>query len=155
MARASQARVRGAARRVGELVRTALAGVLLVLGVAAAVVVRPLTAQLPDAEAAFKRGDYRAARAAYERVLAADSANVRALHQLAILDSWDGKLGRSLERFARLRRLAPRDDDITLAHALALAWADRTAAAGALYDSVLAPARARPHALAGRARTAA
>src|SRR5205823_5968857 len=82
------------------------------------------TAQLPDAEAAFKRGDYRAARAAYERVLAGDSSNVRALYQLAILDSWDGKLVRSLERFARLRRLAPHDSDIMVAQARVLAWAD-------------------------------
>src|SRR5256886_15600213 len=69
--------------------------------------------------------------------------------------SSDLKLGRSLERFARLRRLAPRDDDITVAHARVLAWADRTAAAGALYDSVLARAPDRTDALAGRARTVA
>src|SRR5205823_7796030 len=56
---------------------------------------------------------------------------------------------------ARLRRLAPRDDDITVAHARVLAWADRTAAAGALYDSVLARAPDRTDALAGRARTVA
>ena len=135
--------------------RTALAGVLLVLGAAAVVVVRPLAAQLPDAEAAFKRGDYRAARAAYERALAADSTNVRALYQLAILDSWDGKLGRSLERFGRLRRLASQDGDIMVAQARVLSWADRTVAAGALYDSVLTRAPDRTDALAGRARTVA
>src|SRR2546429_552209 len=153
MARASQAGLRRAARRVGELVRAGGAWLLLVA--AAGCLVAPLTAQLPEAEAAFQRGDYGAARAAYERALAADSTNVRALYQLAILDSWDGKLGRSLERFARLRRLAPRDDDITVAHARVLAWADRTAAAGALYDSVLARAPDRTDALAGRARTVA
>src|SRR5437763_8700220 len=153
MARASQAGLRRAARRVGELVTARGAWLLLVA--AGGCLVAPLAAQLPDAEAAFQRGDYRAARAAYERVLAADSSNVRALYQLAILDSWDGKLGRSLERFARLRRLAPRDDDITVAHARVLAWADRTAAAGALYDSVLAGAPDRTDALAGRARTVA
>src|SRR5256886_2669232 len=154
MARASQAGLRRAARRVGELVRAAVARLVLVAA-AAGCLVAPLAAQLPEAEAAFQRGDYRAARAAYERVLARDSTNVRALYQLAILDSWDGKLGRSLERFARLRRLAPRDDDITVAHARVLAWADRTAAAGALYDSVLARAPDRTDALAGRARTVA
>src|SRR2546429_3171907 len=153
MARASQAGLRRAARRVGELVRAGGAWLLLVA--AAGCLVAPLTAQLPEAEAAFQRGDYGAARAGYERVLARDSTNVRALYQLAILDSWDGKLGRSLERFARLRRLAPRDDDITVAHARVLAWADRTAAAGALYDSVLARAPDRTDALAGRARTVA
>src|SRR5437868_5831594 len=153
MARASQAGLRCVARRVGEMVKAGGAWLLLVA--AAGCLVAPLAAQLPDAEAAFQRGDYRAARAAYGRVLARDSTNVRALYQLAILDSWDGKLGRSLERFARLRRLAPRDDDITVAHARVLAWADRTAAAGALYDSVLARAPDRTDALAGRARTVA
>src|SRR5690349_13034438 len=92
---------------------------LLLLGL----VVRPMAAQLPDAEVAFRRGDYRAARAAYERVLVHDSTSVRALYQLAILDSWDGRLARSLERFVRLRRLAPRDDDIAVAQARVLAWA--------------------------------
>src|SRR3989442_3315530 len=49
----------------------------------------------------FQRGDYAAARASYERVLAADSSNERAMYRLAILDSWDGKLVRSLARIAR------------------------------------------------------
>ena len=62
------------------------------------VVARPLGAQLPEADESFRRGDYRAARAAYERVLTGDSLNVRALYRLAILDSWDGKLARSLAR---------------------------------------------------------
>src|SRR2546427_7880723 len=43
------------------------------------------------------------------RSLAADSLNQRALFRLAILDSWDGKLARSLQRFGRLRRLDPKD----------------------------------------------
>jgi len=133
------------------MVRAPGAALLLLLGP----VIRPVAAQLPDAEAAFRRGDYRAARAAYERVLARDSTSVRALYQLAILDSWDGRLARSLERFVRLRRLAPRDDDIAVAHARVHAWADRTAAAGALYDSVLMRAPDRTDALAGRARTVA
>jgi tetratricopeptide (TPR) repeat protein len=147
MARAVEAGVRRVTRRLGDLVKAASAALL--------VLVAPLAAQLPDAEAAFRRGDYRLARAAYERVLAADSTSVRALYQLAILDSWDGKLGRSLERFARLRRLAPADGDIMVAQARVLGWADRTAAAAALYDSVLTHAPDRTDALAGRARTVA
>jgi tetratricopeptide (TPR) repeat protein len=114
-----------------------------------------LTAQLPDAEAAFGRGDYGAARAGYERVLAQDSLNIRALYRLAILDSWDGKLTRSLGRFARLRRVEPRDGDIMVAQARVLAWAGRTRASEALYDSVLAQSPARADALAGRARAVA
>ena len=56
-----------------------------------------LVAQLPAADEAFRRGRLAEARAGYERVLAADSLNVRALYRLAILDGWDAKLDRSLE----------------------------------------------------------
>jgi len=114
-----------------------------------------LIAQLPDAEAAFRRGDYVAARTAYERVLATDSLNIRALYRLAILDGWDGKLSRSLQRLARARRLAPSDADITVSQAQVLAWTGRLAAAEALYDSVLARSPDRADALAGRARVVA
>jgi tetratricopeptide (TPR) repeat protein len=115
----------------------------------------PLLAQLPEAEAAFRRGDYAVARAAYERALAQDSVNERALYRLAILDSWDGKLARSLARFGRLRRLEPRDGDIMVSQAQVLAWAGQTRASGALYDSVLARAPDRTDAQAGRARAIA
>jgi tetratricopeptide (TPR) repeat protein len=114
-----------------------------------------LIAQLPDAEAAFRRGDYVAARAAYERVLATDSLDIRALYRLAILDGWDGKLSRSLQRLARARRLAPRDADIMVSQAQVLAWTGEFPAAEALYDSVLARSPGRADALAGRARAVA
>ena len=114
-----------------------------------------LQAQLPAADSAFGKGDYAAARGAYERVLAQDSTNERALYRLAILDSWDGKLQRSLARFGRLRRIDPRDPDIMLSHAQVLAWAGSTRESEALYDSVLARFPDRTDALAGRARTTA
>ena len=91
-----------------------------------------LAAQLPQADTAFRRGEYAAARAGYERALAADSLNERALFRLAILDSWDGKLARSLQRFSRLRRRDPKDQDIMVAHAQVLAWAGRNPASEAL-----------------------
>ncbi|MGH7606724.1 MAG: tetratricopeptide repeat protein [Gemmatimonadales bacterium] len=118
-------------------------------------IARAAAAQLPVAEDAFRRGDYRAARAAYESVLRQDSANVRALYRLAILDSWDGKLQRSLDRFAKLRRLEPADPDIMVAHARVLAWAGKNGVSELLYDSVLARAPQRTDALAGRARAVA
>lgn len=123
--------------------------------VLALAVARPLAAQLPEADEAFRRGDYRAARAGYERVLAGDSLNVRALYRLAILDSWDGKLARSLARFARLRRLEPKDEDIQVSQAQVRAWTGDTRASEALYDSVLARSPRRADALAGRARAVA
>jgi len=135
-------------------------GVLVTRHLAMAVTVAflvcpPLAAQLPAADQAFQRGDYAAARASYERVLAADSSNERAMYRLAILDSWDGKLVRSLARFARLRRIDPRDPDIMVTQAQVLAWAGRTAPSEALYDSVLARFSDRADALAGRARAIA
>ena len=150
MARAAQARVCRDARRVGILVTRGGT-----LGIAAALLARALVAQLPQAEEAFSRGDYTAARAGYERVLAADSLNQRALYRLAVLDSWDNKLSRSLARFARLRRLVPQDRDIMVDHARVLAWSGRTAASEALYDSVLARPPERADALAGRAQAVA
>jgi len=123
--------------------------------VAVTLVGRGLAAQLPEAEEAFRRGDQRAARAAYEAVLRRDAANVRALYRLAVLDSWDGKLQRSLERFGRLRQLEPADPDFMVAHARVLAWAGNTGAAERLYDSVLATRPDRSDALAGRARAVA
>jgi tetratricopeptide (TPR) repeat protein len=150
VARALEARVRGDAGRVGILVTRHVA-----LALGAALLVRPLAAQLPAADQAFQRGDYAAARASYERVLASDSTSQRALYRLAILDSWDGKLVRSLARFVRLRRIDPRDPDIMVTHAQVLAWAGRTAASEALYDSVLARYPDRADALAGRARVTA
>jgi len=114
-----------------------------------------LAAQLPEADSAFGKGAYAAARAAYERALARDSLNERALYRLAILDSWDGKLERSLARLTRLRRIDARDADIMATHAQVLAWAGRTTASEALYDSVLARFPQRVDALAGRARAVA
>src|SRR2546426_6165369 len=114
-----------------------------------------LAAQLPQADEAFRRGEYAAARAGYERVLAADSLNQRALFRLAILDSWDGKLARSLQRFGRLRRLDPNDEDVRVAQAQVLAWAGHTEASFILYGSVLARSPGRVDALAGRARVVA
>src|SRR6266581_3233325 len=99
-----------------------------------------LAAQLPAADEAFRRGRLAEARAGYERALASDSLNVRALYRLAILDGWDAKLDRSLARFTKLRRLEPRDPDFMVAHARVLSWAGRTQQSLALFDSVLARA---------------
>src|SRR5207244_13517008 len=77
------------------------------LALAAALLVPPLAAQLPAADEAFRKGDYAAARAGYERVLAADSLNERALYRLADLARRDGKLARPLARAGRLRPLEP------------------------------------------------
>ncbi|MGH7614619.1 MAG: tetratricopeptide repeat protein [Gemmatimonadales bacterium] len=136
-----------------SVARLALAGVAGVAALAA--IPAPGAAQLPEAEDAFGRGDYRTARALYDSVLARDSLNPRALYRLAIFDSWDGKLKLSLARFVRLRLVEPRDPETMVAHARVLSWDGQTRWSEALYDSVLALAPDRVDALAGRARAVA
>ena len=128
-------------------VRAALAGLVALAA--------PAAAQLPQADSAFNRGDYGAARVLYRSVLLQDSLNPRALYRLAIFDSWDGNLKQSLAGFATLRRVEPLDPDIMVAHAEVLSWAGRERSSEALYDSVLAISPDRADALAGRARAVA
>src|SRR6266513_169278 len=146
VARAFEGCVFRVARGVGSVVRGN--PVLALLAVPAL-----LTAQLPAAEAAFGRGEYAAARAAYERVLATDSVNVRALYRLAILDSWDGKLTLSLQRFARLRRLEPRDGDIMVSQARVVAWSGDLDKAEQLWRAALAAHPDAAELLIGLAQT--
>lgn len=157
MARAAEAGVLGTPGSLGAMVsagssaaRVARACLAAVgLGAAAA------RAQVPLADSAFARGDYRTARLQYDLVLARDSLDRHALYRLAILDGWDGELARSLQRFARLRAIDPTDGGFMVSHAQVLAWAGRYAEAVALYDSALARHADRADALAGRARTVA
>ena len=135
---------------MGLVVKLALAGIA-----ALAVLAAPAAAQLPEAEDAFGRGDFRTARVLYDSVLARDSLNPRALYRLAIFDSWDGKLKQALARFVRLRHVEPLDPETMVAHARVLSWAAQTRWSEALYDSVLAQAPGRVDALAGRARAVA
>ena len=116
---------------------------------------RRAAAQLPEAEDAFSRGDFRHARVLYDSALALDSLNPRALFRLAMLDSWDGKLKRSLARFALLRRIEPNQPDEMIAHARVLSWSGQLKWAAALYDTVLAIDSTRTDAIAGRARMVA
>jgi tetratricopeptide (TPR) repeat protein len=153
VARALEARVLRDARPVGVVVsRARLATLVLGLAIALPGIA---VAQLPEAEDAFDRGDYRTARALYDSVLSLDSLNPRALYRLAILDSWDGNLKGSLARFVRLRSVEPLQPDEMAAHAKVLSWDGQTKWSAALYDSVLAIDSTRADAMAGRARAVA
>lgn len=127
----------------------------LVLTAVVALVARTAGAQVLRADSAFVAGDFAKARTLYEQVLAADSLNERALWRLALLDSWDDHLDRSLARFALARRLDPANADLMVAQARVLSWAGRTMAAVALYDSALGQDSGRVDALAGRAQSIA
>jgi len=115
----------------------------------------PAAGQILRADSAFVAGDFAQARTLYEQVLGADSLNERALWRLALLDSWDNHVDRSLQRFARVRRLDPANTDLMVAHARVLSWAGRTADAVALYDTALTRDSSRVDALAGRAQSVA
>lgn len=115
----------------------------------------PAWGQVVRADSAFVAGDFAKARVLYEQALAADSSNERALWRLALLDSWDNQLERSLARFGRARRLDPANPDLMVAQARVLSWAGRTTDAVALYDTALAQDTGRVDALAGRAQSVA
>src|SRR5947199_10120443 len=72
-----------------------------------------LAAQLPQADEAFRRGDYAAARAGYERVLATDSRNEHAPFPPARPASLDGELARSLPPIDRPCPTDPTAEDVT------------------------------------------
>jgi tetratricopeptide (TPR) repeat protein len=115
----------------------------------------PAAGQVLRADSAFVAGDFVRARSLYEQTLARDSLNERALWRLALLDSWDNQLDRSLQRFTRARQLDPANSDLMVAQARVLSWAGRTADALALYDSALTLDPERADALAGRAQSVA
>src|SRR5690242_20420124 len=111
---------------------------------------RRLSAQTQTADALWTAGKYPEAKAAYEQLLVGDVANVRANYRLGILLSWDNKLDSALVMIRRARQEDHQDVDLELAEARILAWAGRTAAAVAHYDSILARAPEKREAWLGK-----
>lgn len=112
-----------------------------------------LCAQTTEADGYWAAGDYHNARIAYEQVLVADLANVRANLRLGILLSWDNEFDSSLVMIRRARSEDPKDVDLELAEARVLSWAARTDAAVAHYDSVIGRAPEQREAWMGKALT--
>ena len=98
----------------------------------------PLRAQQREADQAWAAGQYAAARAGYQQVLATNPTSVRANLRLGILLSWEGKLDSSLAYLARARAAEPGDLDTRLTQARVLAWNKQYGDALRLYDSLLA-----------------
>ena len=114
-----------------------------------------LAAQQSEADEAWSKGRYEAARRGYERVLKQDPNAALASLRLGILLSWDNKLDSSLVLISRARAADPQDAEMALTHARVRAWNKQYGSALALYDTVLAR---RPHlrdAELGRAQTLA
>jgi tetratricopeptide (TPR) repeat protein len=116
---------------------------------------RRLPAQQAQADEAWSHGQYEAARAAYQRVLAQSPGNVRANLRIGVLLSWEGKLDSSLVYLARARAGDPADIEIRLIQARVLTWDGQYDAALLRYDSVLATHPESRDASLGRAQTLA
>jgi len=115
----------------------------------------PLAAQQREGDEAWNHGRHDEARAAYERVLAADSTAFRANLRIGVMLSWEGKQDSALVFIARARRSEPADLEARLIEAKIMAWRGRHADALVRYDSVLAEHPGLTEAELGRARTSA
>ena len=91
-----------------------------------------------QADAAFDREDYKAARRLYERAVQADADAVRPLRRLALLQSWDGDLRQSIATYRRALQRAPGDLDLSLELAKVLGWRNDLDAAIRLYEDLRA-----------------
>jgi tetratricopeptide (TPR) repeat protein len=101
------------------------------------------TARAQDpADSAWTRGDLAAARRLYAGRLATDSSDVRALHRMGLLLSWDGRYAQGIALFDRLLRVAPENGDAQVDRARALAWARRYGESVAGYEEALQIGRA-------------
>ena len=115
----------------------------------------PLAAQQREGDEAWNHGRHDEARAAYERVLVADSTAFRANLRIGVMLSWQGKQDSALVFIARARRSDPADLEARLIEAKVMAWNGRHADALVRYDSVLAEHPGLTEAQLGRARTSA
>jgi tetratricopeptide (TPR) repeat protein len=97
-------------------VRALIAGLVV-----AVVLARPGLAQ-DEADAAWDRGDVAVAERLYERRLAADSSDQRALHRLALIRAWDERYAESLVLFDRLLAIAPFNSEAEVDRARVIGW---------------------------------
>lgn len=107
---------------------------LVLLGLAWAA---PARAQDP-ADRAWAAGDVAAATPLYEARLAADSADVLALHRVALIRAWAERYDESLALFDRLLRVDPANREARVDRARVLAWRGDPAAAALALDPLLA-----------------
>ena len=94
---------------------------------------RPVADIVKEADAAFAREDFKQAKVLYEEAARLEPGHVRALHRLALLQSWDGELRASADNYRRALALAPDDFDIELGLARVLSWTHEFGEACVLY----------------------
>ncbi len=78
-----------------------------------------------DADAAFRREDYKEARRLYAAAVGLRPDALHPRRRLALLQSWDGDLDDSIANYEKALALAPGDFDLNLEHAKVLAWDGR------------------------------
>jgi Flp pilus assembly protein TadD len=115
--------------------------------------VTPLSAQEREANEAWIQGRRDAARAAYQRVLAANPRDALANLRIGLMLSWQGKLDSSLIYLARARAADPADFEIRLIQARVMAWNKQYGDALLRYDSLVSERPNLREARLDRART--
>jgi tetratricopeptide (TPR) repeat protein len=89
-----------------------------------------------DADAAYRRDDYKEARRLYAAAVGIRPDALHPLRRLALLESWDGDLDDSIAHYEKALELAPRDFDLNLEHAKVLAWDGRYPESIACYEEL-------------------
>ena len=95
-------------------------------------------ALLREADSLFRASALDSALVRYEAVLRGDSANSRAVFQVAVLRSWRNELPLAIQLHRKYVALEPRDLEGRVALARVMAWAGRFTESIAHYDTVLA-----------------
>jgi tetratricopeptide (TPR) repeat protein len=111
---------------------------------------------LARAQSAYDAGDYPAAGALFDAIVAQDPSPASiAVFRLATLRSWDNQFDEAIALYRRYIVLEPRDAEGRLALARTLAWQGQYASAIATYDSLIASNQRSRDAVIGRAQTLA
>jgi tetratricopeptide (TPR) repeat protein len=135
------------------LTRLLMATLVSAAALAPAAPLAPLAAQQPEdrAAAAWNAGEHDTARELYRTRVAADSADVQALHRLGLLHAWNRDFATAIPLLQRVVALAPsRDARLDLARVLS--WSGRFGEAEAAYGAVLGTDPDDADALRGMAR---
>jgi tetratricopeptide (TPR) repeat protein len=133
------------------MINRSISALALALAFALALAAKPLLAQ-DAADSAWNAGDHERARPLYAQRVAADSSDVRALHRLGLLLSWNSQFAESVRLFDRVLRLAPEDTSVAHARARVLSWAGRLNDAARAYQGLLAADPGNAEAVRGLAR---
>lgn len=105
-----------------------------------------------EADAAFARRDYDAARRLYEQAVTRGADGVHALHRLALLRSWAGDLGASAAAYRRALERAPGELDLSLELASVLERKNDLREAIRIYEALRAAHADEPRVLLGLGR---